>query len=411
MGGGIEERSGADPLFADSAAETKIRYLALDGLRGVAAISVVLYHFRWTNHFTANAFFKHTYLAVDLFFILSGFIIYAGYSGKLSDRSSLQRFIYLRFFRVYPLHLAVLLAFLALEVAKLWAQRSGALIPEHEPFTEGNSIAALIANIFLVHGLGIFDHLSWNTPSWSISCEFVAYMVFGTGALAGLFRSKLVSVFGAVLAVVGYTAIALAYGTLDITYDWGLVRCLSGFFFGMLIFEAVAGPIGDRLRAQSTTLIGCCEVGLLVALMLAMVFASGAAIVLVIPIFIGSVIVLQLDRGPIAKALQSKTSQFLGRISYSIYMIHFFIIVVLFVVLKRIVGVQTVLDPLTQVPSILINPWIGDMLVVIVLLFVVAMSAVTYTIIEQPARLFGRRLATSSFRRAGSLPAMTNSQH
>jgi peptidoglycan/LPS O-acetylase OafA/YrhL len=393
-----DQLRGVGSLNAKLTFETKGRYLALDGLRGVAALFVVLYHIRWTNHVTDGEFVKHGYLAVDLFFILSGFIISAGYSRKITDYSGLQRFICLRLFRVYPLHFAVLLAFVTLELAKLWAQRSGTLIPGQEAFTDGNSLGALVANVVLVHSLGVLDQLSWNYPSWSISCEFVAYLVFSIGVLAGLFRSKLVFTIGAVLASIGYMTLVLMRGTLDITYDWGLVRCLSGFFFGMTIFELSKGRTGERLNAQSTAMIGGYEVALLTALVLVMSFASGAAIVLIIPIFIGAVAVLQLDRGPIASILKSAPAQLLGCISYSIYMVHFLIIVVLFVVINRIVGIPVELDPMAHTPIIRIDPWIGDSLVIIVLLLVVGISASTYALIEQPARLFGRRLAKISFR-------------
>lgn len=406
MGGKANQPRGVGSLHAVSTFETKGRYLALDGLRGVAALFVVLYHIRWTNHVTDTEFVKHGYLAVDLFFILSGFVISAGYSGKITDYSGLQRFICLRFFRVYPLHLAALLALVTLELAKLWAQRSGTLIPGQEPFTEGNSLGGLVANIFFVHSLGVLDRLSWNTPSWSISCEFIAYLVFSIGALAGLFRSKSVFIVGAVLASVGYATLAFMRGTLDITYDWGLVRCLSGFFFGMIIFELAASSAGKRLHAQSTAMIGGLEVALLTALVLVMSFAPGAAIVLIIPVFIGAVAVLQLDRGPIASILKSALAQFLGRISYSIYMVHFLIIVVLSIILKLIFGIPMEFDPTTHTAIIRIDPWIGDALMVIMLGLVVAMSAITYAFIEEPARVFGRRLAAMSFRSDRPAPAI-----
>jgi peptidoglycan/LPS O-acetylase OafA/YrhL len=386
----------------------KRQYIALDGLRGLAALCVVFYHVRWTNHVTFGEFFKHGYLAVDLFFILSGFIIYAGYSKQLSNRTQLQRFICLRFFRVYPLHIAVLCAFVAVEFAKLWGQQSGVMVPEHMPFTDATSIRALVANVFLVHSLDILDGLTWNTPSWSISCEFAAYILFSIAMFAGLFRRKSAFALAAILATTAYLTLAFVYKTLDVTFNFGIVRCLSGFVFGMLIFELAKGPIGARLRAQSQAVVGACEIGLLAGLVIAMCFAPGAAIVVAIPIFVGAVFILQDDRGPIAKALSSAPAQFLGKISYSIYMVHFFVIVIVFIVLKRIAKLPIVLDPITQVPTMQVNPWIGDVLVATVLLLIVLLSAFTYAVVEQPTRLFGRRLAANTFGKAGSV---SNGQH
>ena len=406
MEASTKQRNGIESSLTGSTVKTRDRYLALDGLRGVAAVSVILFHVRWTNHITDGEFFKHAYLAVDLFFILSGFVIYAGYSEKIFDRFALQRFILLRLFRLYPLHLAVLLALVVLEFAKLLALHFGVLSPEHKPFTDENSVAALGANIVLVHSLGILDQLSWNTPSWSISCEFVAYIAFSIGALLGLFRRRSLFIVGTMLASAGYATIALACGTLDITYDWGLVRCLSGFFFGMLVFKITASRLGERLNAQPLVAISGCEVALLSLLILVMLFASGGAIVLAIPLFVGTVAVFQLDRGPIAKILMSTPIQFIGRISYSIYMVHFFIIVLLSIILKRIIGIPMELDPVRQVPFIRIDLWTGDLLVAIVLILVIAVSAITYAGIEQPTRLFGRRVAANAFKRSSSLSSI-----
>jgi len=78
----------------------KSRFSALDGLRGIAALAVVFYHVKFPNHFTTypGLFFRNGYMAVDLFFIISGFVIYAKYSEKICDAGSAFRFIALRFF-------------------------------------------------------------------------------------------------------------------------------------------------------------------------------------------------------------------------------------------------------------------------------------------------------------------------
>lgn len=88
--------------------ESNRRYLVLDGLRGIAAVLVVLYHVEVPNHFTHNSFTRHGYLAVDLFLILSGFVISAAYSRQIFDAKSAVEFYWLRFFRIYPLHITML---------------------------------------------------------------------------------------------------------------------------------------------------------------------------------------------------------------------------------------------------------------------------------------------------------------
>ena len=78
------------------------RYEALDGLRGLAATSVVLIHVPWPNHVTATHAAQHVYSFVDLFFVLSGFILTVVYRQSISSMDQLRRFLILRFFRIYP---------------------------------------------------------------------------------------------------------------------------------------------------------------------------------------------------------------------------------------------------------------------------------------------------------------------
>jgi peptidoglycan/LPS O-acetylase OafA/YrhL len=376
------------------------RFLALDGIRGIAALLIVFMHITWTNHFNHIQLVRHGYIAVDIFFILSGFVIYSSYSQKIAKSNDVAHFICLRFFRVYPLHFTILSAFLALELAKLSLTWSGAFHPDRTPFSDPNSIGSLIGNILLLQGLGIgtdgvWSRPGWNMPSWSISCEFVAYLLFGIAALSGLLQRRSSFAIGAVLATAGYGAL-FVNGNLGVTNDWGLVRCVSGFFFGMLIFELAVNGAGAKLFTQlSTSLIGALEVGLLIAIILIMTFSSDLEIFWTIPALIVAVGVLQLDCGPVAKILMSSPVQFLGRISYSIYMVHFFVIIVVTIALHRIFMVHLAFDPLINDSALNLNVWIGDLLGASTIIAILAVSSVTYAFIEEPARLFGRGLSAS----------------
>lgn len=369
--------------------ERKHRFLALDGLRGVAAFAVVLYHFRWPNHLTGP--FQNGYLAVDLFFILSGFVIYANYSA-LPDLRSASHFIWLRFFRVYPLHLAVLAAFVALNMAKLWAAHFG-VISTQAPFSGSTSVHGLIANLLLIHGLHVFHHLTYNFPSWTISCEFATYVLFGFAALGGLFRYKHVFLIGIMLAIVGYAIFAFMLGTLDVTYDWGILRCALGFFFGMCVFELTKQARG-RQRSFSKILFSGFELSLCVAIVLVLLFAAGGFVFCVIPLFVAMVCVLQFDVGIVSRFLTSGPMQFLGRISYSIYMLHFFIFVCFAIAMDRILKMPISIDSHTGASySTIPNPIFGDALLVLSVAVIVIVSAITYRLIEAPSRSFGRQLA------------------
>jgi peptidoglycan/LPS O-acetylase OafA/YrhL len=375
------------------AADGRERFRALDGLRGVAALLVVLLHVEWPNHLTSNKFVQNGYIAVDLFFILSGLVISSNYLPRITNLKDTKRFLGLRLFRLYPLHLAMLFAFVGLECAKLAARHVFGIAPGAQPpFTGDDSFGALVANLFLLNGLHVLATPSWNGPSWSISCELAAYSVFAIVVLKGLVRSRLFFPVVCVMAGVGYAVVTIEWGTLDVRADWGIVRCLAGFFLGMLICRFK----GRNMLNESPTLVWGGEVAVMIAIVLVMCFASGPLLVFVIPLFVIVVALLQSDRGPVARLLISPGAQFLGRISYSIYMVHSFLVVCLLITLKRVFVLPMALNPIREAPIVLLNPWIGDLLVLGIVVAVVAAASLTYVVIEEPGRLFGRRLFSGS---------------
>src|SRR5258708_20052461 len=97
------------------------RYRSLDSLRGVAATLVVFFHVSWNNRITGFHFFQQAFLFVDLFFILSGFIIATVYGRRIRTSPDAISFMILRFFRLYPLHFATLLFLVALQTPKYFA--------------------------------------------------------------------------------------------------------------------------------------------------------------------------------------------------------------------------------------------------------------------------------------------------
>src|SRR5687768_3329218 len=93
------------------------RFVALDSWRGIAACLIVFFHFRnfTYSHLASVDIINHAWLFVDFFFVLSGFVITASYQNRLEQGYSLRRFIFLRLGRIYPLHIFMLMAFLAFE--------------------------------------------------------------------------------------------------------------------------------------------------------------------------------------------------------------------------------------------------------------------------------------------------------
>jgi peptidoglycan/LPS O-acetylase OafA/YrhL len=384
-----------EPIPNKSLYDRPVRYETLDGIRGFAALLIVLFHITWPNHITHNRFVENGYLMVDLFFILSGFVISVGHPEPPADAVGVGKFLCLRLFRIYPLHLVVLVAFVGLELIKLLALRHGIMAPAHMPFTGGNSLAALIANVFLVQSWDIFGYLSWNGVSWYVSCLFGIYILFAIGIFSILMRNKLVFFAAVALALSGYAVLAVSHQTLNISYDLGLVRCACGFFLGMSVRHVSRCYPGILSALLSSWWLPWIKAGTLAAMVLVMSLARTWVVVLVIPLFVLLVFMFQTDHGVVYAILKSHIAKFLSRISYSVYMFQLLILVTSSMILNKFFRVAMSADALSGMPCLQIGPWSGDILLAVDMAVIVAIGATASLFIEEPARLFGKRLIAS----------------
>src|SRR6202034_1376719 len=122
---------------------------------------------------------RNAYLFVDLFFVLSGFVISHAYADRLGNGKSVGIFLIRRFGRIWPLHAAILAVFVGIELLKLVGLHNG-LVLHHALFAHGHTIGAIVADLGLLQSFGLYDHLTWNGPSWSISAEFWTYVAFAS---------------------------------------------------------------------------------------------------------------------------------------------------------------------------------------------------------------------------------------
>lgn len=256
---------------------------------------------------------------VDLFFVLSGYVIYANYGTRLHNLKDICRFQFLRVGRLYPVHLTVLAAFFVAEIAKSIAQSRFGLqfgLPPFAHFTPANTLA----NLTLTQALGLNAGLvSINGPSWSISTELYTYLLFALiTAYLSLYR---------VTIYIGTAAIALVLlacantAFLDLHSD--LLRCLTGFFLGCLVAVYSAKishkklPAIYRESAIVLFLAFLClkqEQGSLLALA---IYPLSAVLIFT---------TLHSGNGLGKKLLLSTPVITLGALSYSLYMWHYLII-------------------------------------------------------------------------------------
>src|SRR5438477_9139741 len=134
---------------------------------------------RFTPERYTGAVYKG-YLAVDMFFVLSGFVITHAYKESFAQRVTGRHysdFLKARVARIYPLHITVLLLFVATATAERAASYALRGSFEPIPLLGERSLGGLLANLVMLQGLWARE-LSWNDPSWSISLEFLAYLLF-----------------------------------------------------------------------------------------------------------------------------------------------------------------------------------------------------------------------------------------
>ncbi len=348
---------------------------ALTSLRGIAALLVAAVHFR--KDFGAFSFDHYTqfvdrgYLWVDLFFILSGLVITSVYGEQLAGRFSWRsygNFLVKRLGRIYPLHVAMLLVLVALETAKFWTQ-------VHHPAFSSNSPRTLLANFALVQCWGFeIDNSVWNAPSWSISAEWVAYLLFPVILLvarAGFLRLGMMAV---VAPFAGIFLLAAAFGNLNISNNWpAIARCLLSFSVGALIAMLLDAPLGGKLRGLWSDLL--CLAALAGAIT---VMHLGAFDALTIPAFAVICFCVARPDCRVARVLAMPPLYYLGTISYSIYLTHY--------VLR---GLWVQFEDRLHLAPLTFWPGLTSFLGVLTLL--VCTSSATYRFIESPCRDAVRR--------------------
>ena len=280
------------------------------GLRGFAALLVVAYHLQFGAGYklpfeTATSFFSRCYLMVDLFFILSGFILCYVMNAELGITLAQARtFLRDRFARIYPLHVFALMFLTAFTLAT-----SALLALTGHGRQELGSFGDWLRQLLLLNAWRP-AHTEWNVPSWSISAEAFAYLLFPLLVTVWAARPRLTET--AVLA--GSLAFYLLAGrSLDITVGLAPLRCLAGFGLGMVVFYHSAAV--ERVASLSLLQLGA------IAWILA-ALAMPLRDALIVPGFAALVFLTWTDRGIIARWLSAEPLQWLGRLSYSVYLMH-----------------------------------------------------------------------------------------
>ena len=376
--------------------------LPLTGIRGLAALAVVFYHLP-SMGLNGPALYGNLaplvdqgWLGVDLFFILSGLVLSLVHQQDFAQKITwpeVKRFWQLRFARVYPLHLFLLLIYGAIiGLQTLLIKPIGA--PE---LTTREFMGAL----FLLQ-IWMPIHSWFNAPSWSISAEAVAYLTFPVWAFLTS-RIRL------------WAGNALALATLVLAFakwPWGhwlffwqvspgtpvhsvdaVFRILTEFAMGCLLFNlckpamAHAEKTHPEKRGLMTDVIGLALLGLL-----PLAFAVGLSHTAAVVWFLALLACLLLPGPRLNQLLGNARMVYLGEISYAIYLCHMLVMVIMAPIFRRLPA-ESWVQWAAALPYLAVVIWLGHML---------------YQNVETPARLWFRQKFTEKSLSPKSVMAETD---
>jgi len=355
---------------------------SFEGGRGIAAIFVALFHLGIGGVFISPI--RNGYVFVDLFFVLSGFLMFSAYAKKLETSQAFQPFLIRRFGRLFPLLVFSTVAFVTLQNLIVFAKSQAVALGYIGFFKVPGlleykfpSAFEIFSTLTLTHSLGLFDKLIMNYASWSISVEFYAYVLFA--ALCFLVRGQARLMVFAIVSITGFLWVTWATIEIhhcldvgrcfDVSYDFGFARCVYAFFLGALTchFSQYARFNPHKLQLAALTL-------------LVLLFSWVDAFPMVGFAFGGTFSLLLLsiskDMGFLAELLKLKPFQVLGQRSYSIYMMHP-------VVLLPLISYRQHIKGFMMVSTVLI----------VYITVLVIVSGWTYRFIENPFRNWFNRMA------------------
>jgi len=306
--------------------KSETNYLSsLTALRGIAALWVMLFHIDVSIFYrNLGEIFPHAstglitrgYLWVDFFFILSGFVINHVYGKRFVaglKLGNMTAYFAARFRRIYPLHLFTLLILVVPAVA----------VPIFAPNIIDDSWrtyfswSAMPSQLFLTNAMNQHVYLSWNIVSWSIGAEWWVYFVaVFMLVLAPRYGSR-VAVFSILISFLFLVLLVLQHSgdTLDITYDYGFVRCLLGFSIGLNLHKLYGRNAGKAWLSKDIAFV-------FLGFGVMCVFHFGINDLMIVPLFALIILSAAYNTSAVERLFAGSLLQYLGKISYSIYMVH-----------------------------------------------------------------------------------------
>jgi peptidoglycan/LPS O-acetylase OafA/YrhL len=354
------------PLPASPHKKSKDDYLpALTGLRFVLALWVMLHHISgkgmmvesWANSLPAAAasLVRGGYLAVQTFFILSGFVLARSYAKATWKRNDLWKYAAARIARIYPVYL-VSLAVISPFVFEAMMK----------PGRSGSAKAGLLLDYgFVLQGWTGNLGVGWNTPAWSLSCEFFFYLFFPL-LLLGLRNAGRPTV-GVVLATSLVMPVLLAHSRVP--WEWKPLHHLSDFAAGVAAARLLEFLRPAMARKGQWLYLPALAAGALLIIDPRIMDGTwGDLNTGLRPLNVAALLGLALSGGSLARILSTKTAGYLGQVSYSMYILH--------VPVLWWYGYWAVNGPLHMPPAVA---------AIVYLLLVTGVAALAFELVEMPA--------------------------
>ena len=352
----------------------------LTPLRGIAAIMIVVFHFeeilaRFVKP-ENSMLVRKSYLMVDLFFIMSGFVmlhVYGEDFSKAIKSNEFFKFIRARFARLYPLHLFTLL----LAITMFYGN--------HSPANPIQNPAAIPTHLLLLQSFGIHSVFTWNVPSWSISAEWWCYLLFPLFVLMLSKNNKSIYLLILLSATIYFSILYLLPRVnpfvptipvphdMNVTYDFGFLRGLAGFMAGMVTYILYQQQKINQIFSKDIVAFICIALNLF-ALHL------GVNDIIYIPLFMSLVLSIAANSGIIHKIFLIRPLQYIGDISYSIYLMHGLLIFLIAMPFLQSLGY------VFKGPGSVLPFWTGLGICSLFLLIVIGISSLTYFLVEKPCR-------------------------
>lgn len=371
-------------------------YHKLDSMRGLIAVTIVIFHSQFFVVPGGIEIMHNAYLCVDLLFMLSGFVLSAAYAERIRAGLGFRSSMVMRIGRLYPVHAVMMGVWLVFVLAKYVLYRQG--WGGNNPL-DVNDPWSFIASLFMLNSMGLSDHLSWNAPSWSISALVLAYISFFVFCK---FVQQHIYIKALIIGVLGYGFIALVLRrtSLDITYDFGFLRCLAGFYTGVFCY-GVASYCRSVKRGSRFSLsqpsIAMLEIATIVVFFIVLEYAGKNTAVLYgsLPLFAVMVLLFSSEKsGPVGKFLEMKPFKKIAKLAFSIYLTHFIVVITAVNFFQYVLGkpMQAVRTNHEDVVMGFVGSWSAGVNALL-LIIVMAIAVLAYRYIEEPCRLWSRKRA------------------